>query len=196
MKQPRHFQWKVEGKVGVITLNRPERKNPLTFESYAELGSIFRAAARDKSIKAVVVTGAGGNFCSGGDIFEIIKPLVEDILGEKVKILSGEQEAALTFLAARRWHGWGAGRIMLLDIGGGSLEIAYGEGEVGPVSVAVTDLGTGEVEVRVADTGSWRTAVPDGLGGRGVGIMELLATSFSSRSGPGGTTIEMRLPLR
>ena len=60
-----------------ITLNRPERKNPLTFESYAELGNIFRAAARDKSVKAIVITGAGGNFCSGGDVFEIIKPLTE-----------------------------------------------------------------------------------------------------------------------
>ena len=63
--------------------SRPSRstvrsaKNPLTFESYAELGNIFRAAARDKSVKAIVVTGAGGNFCSGGDVFEIIKPLTE-----------------------------------------------------------------------------------------------------------------------
>ncbi|HWW34657.1 MAG TPA: enoyl-CoA hydratase family protein [Xanthobacteraceae bacterium] len=67
----------VEGAVATITLNRPERKNPLTFESYAELGNIFRAAARDKSVKAIVITGAGGNFCSGGDVFEIIKPLTE-----------------------------------------------------------------------------------------------------------------------
>ena len=72
-----HVLLSVAGAVANITLNRPERKNPLTFESYAELGSIFRAAARDKSIKAVVVTGAGGNFCSGGDVFEIIKPLTE-----------------------------------------------------------------------------------------------------------------------
>jgi enoyl-CoA hydratase/carnithine racemase len=67
----------VEGAVATITLNRPERKNPLTFESYAELGNMFRAAARDKSVKAIVITGAGGNFCSGGDVFEIIKPLTE-----------------------------------------------------------------------------------------------------------------------
>jgi len=67
----------VAGAVATITLNRPERKNPLTFESYAELGNIFRAAARDKSVKAIVITGAGGNFCSGGDVFEIIKPLTE-----------------------------------------------------------------------------------------------------------------------
>jgi enoyl-CoA hydratase/carnithine racemase len=72
-----HVLLTVVGTVTTITLNRPERKNPLTFESYAELGNVFRAAARDKSVKAIVVTGSGGNFCSGGDVFEIIKPLTE-----------------------------------------------------------------------------------------------------------------------
>src|SRR5512145_2567914 len=75
MKEPRHFQWRVEGKVGVITLNRPERKNPLTFESYAELRDLFRQLAQEDAVKAVVLTGAGGNFCSGGDVHEIIGPL-------------------------------------------------------------------------------------------------------------------------
>lgn len=77
MIQPKHFQWKVEGGVGVITLNRPERKNPLTFESYAELRDLFRNLEKDASVKAVVVTGAGGNFCSGGDVHEIIGPLTK-----------------------------------------------------------------------------------------------------------------------
>ncbi len=72
-----HVRLAVNGAVAAITLNRPERKNPLTFESYAELANIFRAAARDKSVKAVVISGEGGNFCSGGDVFEIIKPLTE-----------------------------------------------------------------------------------------------------------------------
>jgi len=75
MIQPRHFFWKLEGKVGVLTLNRPEKKNPLTFESYAELRELFRALAREDAVKAVVLTGAGGNFCSGGDVHEIIGPL-------------------------------------------------------------------------------------------------------------------------
>jgi enoyl-CoA hydratase/carnithine racemase len=75
VKQPQHFQWKVEGKVGVITLNRPERKNPLTFESYAELRDHFRALRNTPQVKSIVVTGAGGNFCSGGDVHEIIGPL-------------------------------------------------------------------------------------------------------------------------
>jgi enoyl-CoA hydratase/carnithine racemase len=73
----RHVLLGVSGAVATLTLNRPERKNPLTFESYAEIAQIFRAAARDKGVKAIVVTGAGGNFCSGGDVFEIIRPLTE-----------------------------------------------------------------------------------------------------------------------
>jgi enoyl-CoA hydratase/carnithine racemase len=72
-----HVRLTVAGAVATITLDRPERKNPLTFESYAELANIFRAAARDRTVKAIVITGAGGNFCSGGDVFEIIKPLTE-----------------------------------------------------------------------------------------------------------------------
>jgi enoyl-CoA hydratase/carnithine racemase len=75
MIQPKHFFWKREGKVGVLTLDRPEKKNPLTFESYAELRELFRALARADGVKAVVLTGAGGNFCSGGDVHEIIGPL-------------------------------------------------------------------------------------------------------------------------
>src|ERR1700740_1494482 len=73
----RHVGFAVNGKVATLTLNRPDKKNPLTFDSYAEVVDIFRAAARDKSVKAIVITGAGGNFCSGGDVFEIIKPLTE-----------------------------------------------------------------------------------------------------------------------
>jgi enoyl-CoA hydratase/carnithine racemase len=75
--QARHLHVAVSAKVATLTLNRPERKNPLTFQSYAEIVDIFRALPRDKDVKAVVVTGAGGNFCSGGDVFEIIGPLVE-----------------------------------------------------------------------------------------------------------------------
>ena len=73
----RRVRFTVDGKVATITLDRPLKKNPLTFESYAELADIFRAAAKDKGVKAIVVTGAGGNFSSGGDVFEIIGPLVE-----------------------------------------------------------------------------------------------------------------------
>src|SRR6202035_4361573 len=74
---PRHFQWRQDGRVGVVTLNRPERKNPLTFDSYAELRDLFRALVAVEEIRAIVVTGAGGNFCSGGDVHEIIGPLTQ-----------------------------------------------------------------------------------------------------------------------
>jgi enoyl-CoA hydratase/carnithine racemase len=74
--QPRHFGWSVEGRVATVTLNRPERKNPLTFESYQELAGTFHGLKHVEEIKAVVLTGAGENFCSGGDVHEIIGPLV------------------------------------------------------------------------------------------------------------------------
>lgn len=73
----KHVGLEVSGKVMTLTLNRPDKKNPLTFESYAEIVDILRACAKDKEVKAIVVTGAGGNFSSGGDVFEIIGPLVE-----------------------------------------------------------------------------------------------------------------------
>ena len=75
--RPRHFTWKVEGRVATVTLDRPERKNPLTFESYGELTETFRRLAYIPDIRAVVITGAGENFCSGGDVHDIIAPLVE-----------------------------------------------------------------------------------------------------------------------
>lgn len=73
----RHLRWEVADGIGTITLNRPERKNPLTFESYAELRDLFRAlVAARRTVRAVVIAGEGGNFCSGGDVHEIIGPLV------------------------------------------------------------------------------------------------------------------------
>ena len=74
---PQHFRWEFAGGVATITLNRPERKNPLTFESYAELRDTFRALNAAREVKCIVLTGAGGNFCSGGDVHEIIGPLTK-----------------------------------------------------------------------------------------------------------------------
>jgi enoyl-CoA hydratase/carnithine racemase len=73
----KHFGWAVELGVGTITLDRPERKNPLTFESYAELRDLFRQLAYATDVKTIVIHGAGGNFCSGGDVHDIIAPLVD-----------------------------------------------------------------------------------------------------------------------
>jgi enoyl-CoA hydratase/carnithine racemase len=75
--EPEHFLWEFGDGVGTITLNRPERKNPLTFDSYAELRDTFRHLVATRDVKAVVITGAGGNFCSGGDVHDIIGPLTK-----------------------------------------------------------------------------------------------------------------------
>ncbi len=73
-----HFRFEVEDRVGTITLDRPERKNPLTFGSYDELAELFRAASKDADgVRAFVLAGSGDNFCSGGDVHDIIGPLVE-----------------------------------------------------------------------------------------------------------------------
>ena len=74
---PEHFKCRIEADVAVIALDRPERKNPLTFDSYAELRDWFRALAYADKPKAVVFTSSGGNFSSGGDVHEIIGPLIK-----------------------------------------------------------------------------------------------------------------------
>jgi enoyl-CoA hydratase/carnithine racemase len=73
----RHVGWSVEGSVATLTLDRPTRKNPITFDIYAELRDLFAALRLAPDVRAVVLTGAGGNFCSGGDVHEIIGPLVD-----------------------------------------------------------------------------------------------------------------------
>ena len=74
--RPKHFAWHVDNGVATVTLNRPERKNPLTFASYVELTETFNNLGHVSDVHAVVITGAGENFCSGGDVHEIIGPLV------------------------------------------------------------------------------------------------------------------------
>lgn len=75
--QAQHFDWQCKDSVATITLNRPDRKNPLTFESYAELRDLFRELCYADDVKTIVFTGAEGNFCSGGDVHDIIGPLVQ-----------------------------------------------------------------------------------------------------------------------
>ena len=74
---PQHFGWSVEDRVATVTINRPERKNPLTFDSYRELSDTFHRLRHVEEVKAVVLTGSGENFSSGGDVHEIIGPLVQ-----------------------------------------------------------------------------------------------------------------------
>ena len=80
-----HFLWSVNDRVATVTLNRPERKNPLTFESYAELRDLFRRLSYADDCRAVVFTGAGGNFCSGGDVHDIIAPLTKMTMPELMR---------------------------------------------------------------------------------------------------------------
>ena len=80
-----HFLWGVDDKVATLTLNRPDRKNPLTFESYAELRQTFEDLRHDEDIKTIVLTGAGDNFCAGGDVFEIIEPLTKMSMPDLLK---------------------------------------------------------------------------------------------------------------
>lgn len=75
--QAKHFEWSVADRVGRIVLNRPQRKNPLTFDSYAELRDLFQGLRHAQDVRVLIISGAGGNFCSGGDVHEIIGPLVE-----------------------------------------------------------------------------------------------------------------------
>ena len=83
--QAKHFSYAYDAGVVTITLNRPERKNPLTFDSYAELRDLFHALELANDVKAVVLTGAGGNFCSGGDVHEIIGPLTQMTMPEMLE---------------------------------------------------------------------------------------------------------------
>jgi enoyl-CoA hydratase/carnithine racemase len=110
MRQPQHFLWRTEGKVGVITLNRPERKNPLTFESYAELRDFFDQLRSEESVKAIVVRGEGGNFCSGGDVHEIIGPLTKMSMPQLLQFtrMTGDVVAAVDGVCA------GAGAILAM----------------------------------------------------------------------------------
>jgi len=82
---PQHFRWDYAAGVATVTLDRPEKKNPLTFESYAELRDTFRELVYVDEVKAVVLRGAGGNFCSGGDVHEIIGPLTNMAMPELLR---------------------------------------------------------------------------------------------------------------
>ncbi|TNE61435.1 MAG: enoyl-CoA hydratase family protein [Alphaproteobacteria bacterium] len=119
--KPKHFLWSFKSGIGTITLNRPERMNPLTFESYAELRDLYRALVYVPEVKVIVLSGAGGNFSSGGDVHEIIGPLVgmdmpgllkfTRMTGDLVKAMRG---APQPIIAAVDGISVGAGAIMAM----------------------------------------------------------------------------------
>lgn len=157
----RHVGFAVDGKVATLTLNRPEKKNPLTFDSYAEIVDLFRAAAKDKGVKAIVVTGAGGNFCSGGDVFEIIEPLTKmktaDLLdftkmtGDVVKAM---RAATQPIIAAIDGVCAGAGAIIAMAsdmrIGTAAAKVAFLFNRVG---LAGCDMGACAILPRIIGQG-------------------------------------------
>jgi enoyl-CoA hydratase/carnithine racemase len=159
--QAQHVRLAVDGKVATLTLNRPDKKNPLTFESYAEIANIFRAAAKDKTLKAFVITGEGGNFCSGGDVFEIIGPLVAmntvDLLeftrmtGEAVKAM---RQCPQPIIAAIDGICAGAGAILAmasdLRIGTAKAKVAFLFNRVG---LAGCDMGACAILPRIIGQG-------------------------------------------
>jgi len=157
----RHFRLAVEGKLATVTLDRPEKKNPLTFDSYAELGELFRAAAKDDQVKAFVITGAGGNFCSGGDVFEIIKPLTEMEVKELLQFtrMTGEVVKAMRacpqpIVAAVEGVCAGAGAILAmasdLRVGTPAAKVAFLFNRVG---LAGCDMGACAILPRIVGQG-------------------------------------------
>jgi enoyl-CoA hydratase/carnithine racemase len=157
----KHVKLDVAGKVATLTLNRPDKKNPLTFESYDEIASIFRAAAKDDEVKVFVITGAGGNFCSGGDVFEIIGPLIEmdtvnllkftRMTGEAVKAM---RAAPQPIVAAVDGVCAGAGAILAmasdLRIGTANAKVAFLFNRVG---LAGCDMGACAILPRIIGQG-------------------------------------------
>lgn len=96
----RHFLFETEGKVAHITLNRPDRKNPLTFDSYGELRDLFISMRQWEDVEAIVLSGAGGNFSSGGDVREIIGPLTEMTMPELLRFTRMTGDVVKAMVAA------------------------------------------------------------------------------------------------
>ena len=175
----------VEGPVATLTLNRPERKNPITFDSYAEMAAIFQAAATEDSIRTFVVTGAGGNFCSGGDVHEIIGPLLDrdtkglmaftSLTGSLVKAMRACPQpivAAVDGVAA------GAGAIIAMAsdmrIGTPRARVAFLFNRVG---LAGCDMGACAILPRIVGQGRasdllYTGPSARGRGGAGLGVLQ------------------------
>ena len=157
----KHVRLDVSRKIATLTLNRPEKKNPLTFDSYEEITDIFCAAASDEAVKAFVITGAGGNFSSGGDVFEIIGPLTEmDAAGVlKFTRMTGETVKAMRaapqpIIAAVDGVCAGAGAILAMAsdirIGTADAKIAFLFNRVG---LAGCDMGACAILPRIVGQG-------------------------------------------
>ena len=182
----RHVQFAVDGTVATLTLNRPDKKNPLTFDSYAEIVDLFRAAAKDKGVKAVVVTGSGGNFCSGGDVFEIIEPLTKMSASELLdftrmtgEVVKAMRAAPQPIVAAVDGVCAGAGAIVAmasdLRIGTAAAKVAFLFNRVG---LAGCDMGACAILPRIVGQGRAAELL---LTGRSMGGEEAARIGFFNR---------------
>jgi enoyl-CoA hydratase/carnithine racemase len=184
--QARHFLWSVENRVGWITLNRPEKKNPLTFESYAELRDLVRRLPYAPEVKAVVIGGADGNFCSGGDVQEIIGPLTRMSMPELLNFtrMTGDLVKAMRacpqpIIAAVDGVCAGAGAILAMSA---DIRLSTARSRTAflftRVGLAGCDMGACAILPRIIGHGR---AAEWLLSGRGVGADEALACGFYSR---------------
>jgi enoyl-CoA hydratase/carnithine racemase len=184
--QAQHFDWSVQGPVGSITLNRPERKNPLTFDSYAELRDLMRALPYAAELKVIVISGADGNFCSGGDVQEIIGPLTRmgmpDLLnftrmtGDLVR---GMRACPQPIIAAVDGVCAGAGAILAMA---SDIRLSTPRSKTAflftRVGLAGCDMGACAILPRIIGHGRAAELL---LSGRSMGADEALACGFYSR---------------
>ncbi|NMG27770.1 enoyl-CoA hydratase family protein [Aromatoleum evansii] len=183
----RHFRWECsdDGRVATITLNRPEKKNPLTFDSYAELRDLFRGLAYASDVRTVVIQGAGGNFCSGGDVFEIIEPLTKMSMPELLAftrmtgdLVKAMRRAPQPIIAAIDGICAGAGAMVALAadfrLGTAEAKTAYLFTRVG---LAGADMGACGLLPRVVGQGKATDLL---MTGRAMGADEALACGFFS----------------
>jgi enoyl-CoA hydratase/carnithine racemase len=184
--QARHFLWSVENRIGWITLNRPEKKNPLTFESYAELRDLMRRLPYAPEIKSVVIGGADGNFCSGGDVQEIIGPLTRMSMPELLSFtrMTGDLVKAMRacpqpIIAAVDGICAGAGAILAMSA---DIRLSTPRSKTAflftRVGLAGCDMGACAILPRIIGHGR---AAEWLLSGRSVGADEALTCGFYSR---------------
>jgi enoyl-CoA hydratase/carnithine racemase len=184
--QARHFLWSVENRIGWVTLNRPEKKNPLTFESYAELRDLMRRLPYAPEIKSVVIGGADGNFCSGGDVQEIIGPLTRMSMPELLSFtrMTGDLVKAMRacpqpIIAAVDGICAGAGAILAMSA---DIRLSTPRSKTAflftRVGLAGCDMGACAILPRIIGHGR---AAEWLLSGRSVGADEALACGFYSR---------------
>jgi enoyl-CoA hydratase/carnithine racemase len=184
--QAQHFLWTVQDRVAWITLNRPERKNPLTFDSYAELRDLMRRLPYSADVKAVVIGGAGGNFCSGGDVQDIIGPLTRMRMPELLEFtrMTGDLVKAMRacpqpVIAAVDGICAGAGAILAMS---SDIRLSTPRSKTAflftRVGLAGCDMGACAILPRIVGQGRATELL---LSGRSMGADEALACGFYSR---------------